>query len=243
MAACGWPSITTRFNPCFGGLVGNVLAVVPLPGSSSCFNPCFGGLVGQVLERARMRQLVPEFQSLFWWIGRSGPSTCGGSSSCFASFNPCFGGLVGQVLRRGEVRPGSEEVSILVLVDWSVRYGRAGRVSHIHRVSILVLVDWSVRLGFSPSAGRLRRCFNPCFGGLVGQVTRSNAELPTVAKFQSLFWWIGRSGNSMNRDCLGDWMFQSLFWWIGRSGAAQVHRQQGAPLVSILVLVDWSVRL
>jgi hypothetical protein len=37
-----------------------------------------------------------KFQSLFWWIGRSGRDDCQNYRADGCGFNPCFGGLVGQ---------------------------------------------------------------------------------------------------------------------------------------------------
>ena len=86
------------FNPCFGGLVGQVRLSISDAMISQCFNPCFGGLVGQVIRPRSLPDTAAGFQSLFWWIGRSGND--GAEPNCFRyhCFNPCFGGLVGQVL-------------------------------------------------------------------------------------------------------------------------------------------------
>ena len=164
------------------------------------------------------------------------------SGCAVTSFNPCFGGLVGQV---PEAQKG--------WLGWRT-------------VSILVLVDWSVRSGMSGARIPDRTRFNPCFGGLVGQVVswvgigrcwgwfqslfwwigRSGNPAGitgiVVFPFQSLFWWIGRSGRILCTRDLQVSMFQSLFWWIGRSGHVSRHRRSLEKVVSILVLVDWSVR-
>ena len=67
------------FNPCFGGLVGQVWArrsrITYTPG----FNPCFGGLVGQVAVVSDL-------------------------GFALRRFNPCFGGLVGQVMKEKHER-------------------------------------------------------------------------------------------------------------------------------------------
>ena len=152
------------------------------------FNPCFGGLVGQVTPPAGTSAPHHLFQSLFWWIGRSGPPNA-------------------------PVHAADLAVSILVLVDWSVRSPRWER------------------------EGKRKRRFNPCFGGLVGQVSSPGPLVPRLLRFQSLFWWIGRSGSNPRSWRSRRYSFQSLFWWIGRSGS--LPSSECSLIVSFQSLFWW----
>ncbi len=60
-----------------------------------------------------------------------------------------------------------KKVSILVMVDSSLRHMSAPRATVIEEVSILVMVDSSLRrIAWNGNATTVA-CFNPCYGGLV----------------------------------------------------------------------------
>jgi len=68
---------------------------------------------------------------------------------CFAnppSFNPCFGGFFSKTLVPVTVS-GGEIVSILVLVDFSLKRRSKWQIKDGIAVSILVLVDFSLKQG------------------------------------------------------------------------------------------------
>ena len=129
------------FNPCCSGLVGETLSVSPVGCMLQCFNPCCSGLVGETQTTTR----------------------CLSSHTRRKCFNPCCSGLVGET-------PQAQTI----VLQWFF-------------VSILVVVDWSVRLSYLPLAlSSTLKCFNPCCSGLVGE-TRKGLKCKSTGKpFQSL---------------------------------------------------------
>ena len=105
-------------------LVDSSLRQMPLysrPRQSSCFNPCFSGFV-ITTHATNLYQ--------FWQI----------------RFNPCFSGFVITTSGTVHLSFSTSRVSILVLVDSSLRLFPFACHPLVSPVSILVLVDSSLRL-------------------------------------------------------------------------------------------------
>jgi len=100
-------------------------------------------------------------------------------------------------------------------VDFSLKHTTAGTINRTpEMVSILVLVDFSLKLPkggfqlesrsrFNPCFGGFfsktlfreshkngSLCFNPCFGGFFSKTHFRNDFIQVQPMFQSLFWWI-----------------------------------------------------
>ena len=231
------------FNPCFGGSVSTTAWTWGRPRSAiRCFNPCFGGSVSTTVREETTISRKARFQSLFWWIGLYDRRTHA-TPACF----PC--------------------VSILVLVDRSLRQHRSSHRVLYSVVSILVLVDRSLRpsmdeclsvieRGFNPCFGgsvsttrlpdshRSRpHCFNPCFGGSVS-TTLCDHALELGAALVSILVLVDRSLRQPWAACEGviRWCFNPCFGGSVSTTVHQLARLGALGQVSILVLVDRSLR-
>ena len=81
------------------------------------------------------------------------------------------------------------EVSILVLLEVSLRPLLLCEQSQYSRVSILVLLEVSLRQpSMSPKIFGIF-CFNPCFIGSISEASPALQKVVTVDLFQSLFYW------------------------------------------------------
>ena len=209
-----------RFNPCFSG--SGALATIkeklvdqipwvsilvfldlalwlrtlqPAVTRRPSFNPCFSGS-GALANWAGVPSLSgDEFQSLFFWIWRSGPLSRCRKVRRRRGFNPCFSGSGALASDDEALSGGGEPVSILVFLDLAL-WPRGGR-----------FVDHS------------QHCFNPCFSGSGALAACPEFARECLCRFQSLFFWIWRSGSGTNTwGSNSEARFQSLFFWIWRSG-------------------------
>ena len=128
------------------------------------FNPCFSGLFPQTILSGF--GFKPEW-----------------------SFNPCFSGLFPQTNWIFKLFEGIKGVSILVLVDCSLKLeGIKGKRNFHHNVSILVLVDCSLKPEAYVVDTFITACFNPCFSGLFPQTkTMSNQKNQSNQCFNPCF--------------------------------------------------------
>ena len=115
--------------------------VVGAQGVRGCFNPCFSGFVITTLKRLKKQYFI-------------------------YCFNPCFSGFVITTIP-DVMQTTALHVSILVLVDSSLRPDVDSVANAQGRVSILVLVDSSLRLSMNQSILLTLPSFNPCFSGFV----------------------------------------------------------------------------
>ena len=79
-----YPTKKSCFNPCFGGFSFRTLkqmSAMNVMGFS--FNPCFGGFSFRTRPTIYLKELLKQFQSLFWWIFFS-DETC---TRCFMETN------------------------------------------------------------------------------------------------------------------------------------------------------------
>ena len=180
------------------------------------FNPCFSGSGALALTPEHNEYIAPPFQSLFFWIWRSGQRG--------------FPALV-----------SAENVSILVFLDLALWPGRTGpAVGPHYPVSILVFLDlalWLVVRGVHYTrivpVSILVFLDLALWRELAARITNAGQG------FQSLFFWIWRSGSERGvAELLVYPSFQSLFFWIWRSGHQTASHPSARILVSILVFLD-----
>jgi len=133
-------------------------------------------------------------------------------------FNPCFGGSVSSTQRLLTQNVCARVFQSLFwwigLFDGVLIH----KLELIEHVSILVLVDRSLRPRHFSRHGMCTMSFNPCFGGSVSST------------YTQIFHDILFGG------------FQSLFWWIGLFDCISCNQKGCRDQVSILVLVDRSLR-
>jgi len=92
--------IQPSFNPCFGGFFSKTPQLFRFVlGSTPGFNPCFGGFFSKTQE---IEELKKEIE---------------------ACFNPCFGGFFSKTFYNISDFAQDRFVSILVLVDFSLKRG------------------------------------------------------------------------------------------------------------------------
>ena len=159
----------TDFNPC---CFGSVSATRSRTGCSVIairdFNPCCFGSVSATLLLHGRRLFTWIFQSLLFWIGLCDFRRSSTGNANHSYFNPCcFGSVSATTLKRHALQK-AKGISILAVLDRSLRPYILCKTSYYSVISILAVLDRSLRPGGSCEAdqGR-RRDFNPCCFGSV----------------------------------------------------------------------------
>jgi len=205
------------FNPCFGGFFSKTSCANTCVFSVSCFNPCFGGFFSKTRNfyLVLFRFYWVSILVLVDFSLKLGV-VCNSVFDTFQSFNPCFGGFFSKT-RCNLSEPHTNQCCFNPCFGGffsKTRYTL--RVAEqVYIVSILVLVDFSLKPQSFPPRGFHMRGFNPCFGGFFSKTPivfvcfefdevvsilvlvdfslkpeHLYGSIRTTSLFQSLFWWI-----------------------------------------------------